>query len=159
MELRRCLSYHQVDLPPTDEQVNEIREAFSLFDIENVGEITARELGSVLTAHGYTASEEALVHMLNDIDEDESGTIEFNEFCSLMSRKLRPKEQEEEIQAAFKAFDKDNDGYITAQELKSYMTDLGQNLSMREVEAMITEADEDQDGRISYNEFCKLISS
>jgi Ca2+-binding EF-hand superfamily protein len=50
--------------------IPELREAFFLFDIENVGEITVRELGAVLSAHGYSTTEETLAHMLNEIDED-----------------------------------------------------------------------------------------
>lgn len=78
-----------------------------------------------------------------------NGTIEFNEFLSMMSKKSEQRELEE-ITDAFKIFDKNGDGYINAAELRHVMTNLGEKLSDKEVEDMIREADMDGDGRINY---------
>jgi hypothetical protein len=58
---------------------------------------------------------------------------------------------------AFKVFDKDEDGYINKDELRSVMHQLGQKLSPNEVDEMINEADADGDGKINYMEFVKMM--
>lgn len=74
------------------------------------------------------------------------------QFIGLMARKLRDVDCEEEIREAFKVFDKNNDGFISAAELRHVMTNLGEKLSDQEVEEMIREADVDGDGEINYSE-------
>lgn len=69
-----------------------------------------------------------------------------------MARKLRDVDSEEEIKEAFKVFDKDGNGFISAAELRHVMTNLGEKLSDQEVEEMIREADVDGDGQINYRE-------
>jgi len=57
---------------------------------------------------------------------------------------------------AFKVFDKDGNGFISAAELRHVMTNFGEKLTDEEVDAMILEADIDGDGRINYVEFVKI---
>lgn len=54
-------------------------------------------------------------------------------------------------------FDKDGDGYITAVELKLVMKQLGEELSQEQLSDMMREADGNGDGRIDFNEFCKMM--
>ncbi|CAN1256601.1 Probable calcium-binding protein CML11 [Linum perenne] len=56
-------------------------------------------------------------------------------------------------------FDRDGNGYITAAELAHSMAKLGHALTVEELNGMITEADTDGDGRISFSEFSRAISS
>jgi len=74
----------------------------------------------------------------------------------MMARKMRDTDSEEEIKEAFKVFDKDGNGYISAAELRHVMTNLGEKLSDTEVDEMIREADVDGDGQINYEEFVKV---
>ncbi len=67
-----------------------------------------------------------------------------------MARKIQDTDTEEEIREAFKVFDKDNNGFISAAELRHVMTNLGEKLTEEEVEEMIREADVDGDGQINY---------
>lgn len=73
----------------TEEQISDFREAFSLFDKDGDGSISARELGIVLRSLGQNPTEKELSELINDIDEDSSGTIDFAEFLNLMAEKLR----------------------------------------------------------------------
>jgi hypothetical protein len=52
---------------------------------------------------------------------------------------------------AFRVFDRNGDGYISAPELRLVMTNLGEKLTDEEVDDMIKEADLDGDGVVSYN--------
>lgn len=76
----------------------------------------------------------------------------------MMSSKMAETNLEEDIFEAFKVFDKDGNGLISARELKHVMANLGEALSEDEVDAMITEADTDGDGSINYAEFFSMMS-
>ena len=93
------------------------------------------------------------------IDADGSGTIDFPEFLTMMARKMKDTDNEEEILEAFKVFDKDGNGFISAAELRHIMTNLGEKLTDEEVDEMIREADIDGDGQINYEEFVKMMMS
>jgi len=77
-------------------------------------------------------------------------TIDFPEFLTMMARKMKDTDSEEEIKEAFKVFDKDGNGFISAAELRHVMTNLGEKLTDEEVDEMIREADIDGDGQINY---------
>ncbi len=79
-----------------------------------------------------------------------NGTIDFTEFLTLMSKKMKDTDTEEEIKEAFRVFDRDGNGYISASELRHVMTNLGEKLTDEEVDEMIREADENGDGHIDY---------
>lgn len=70
------------------------------------------------------------------------------EFLTMMARKMKDTDSEEEIREAFKVFDRDNNGFISAAELRHVMTSIGEKLTDEEVDEMIREADQDGDGRI-----------
>ncbi|KAF9028904.1 hypothetical protein BDZ89DRAFT_744122 [Hymenopellis radicata] len=132
------------------EQISEFKEAFSLFDKDGDGTITTKELGTVMRSLGQNPTEAELQDMINEVDADGNGTIDFPEFLTMMARKMRDTDSEEEIKEAFKVFDKDGNGFISAAELRHVMTNLGEKLSDNEVDEMIREADVDGDGQICY---------
>ena len=76
-----------------------------------------------------------------------------------MSKIELTEEQKKEYTQAFEVFDKDKDGFVTRQELKTIMRSLGQNPSEDDIEEMMVTADANQDGKISYDEFMTLISN
>lgn len=57
---------------------------------------------------------------------------------------------------AFKAFDADNNGAITAAELGGIMGSLGYNPSEEEVRSMMLEGDTNKDGLLSIEEFLEM---
>ena len=80
------------------------------------------------------------VNMINEVDADGNGTIDFPEFCTLMARKMKDTDSEEELKEAFRVFDKDGNGFISAAELRHIMTNLGEKLTDEEVDEMLREA-------------------
>ena len=136
------------------------------------GTITNVELGTVMRSLGQNPTEAELQDMINEVDADGNGTIDFPEFLTMMARKMRDTDTQEEIKEAFKVFDKDGNGFISAAELRHVMTSLGaflqmisrpfglvircplrigEKLSDKEVDEMIREADIDGDGQINYD--------
>lgn len=74
----------------------------------------------------------------------------------MMARKMKDTDSEEEIREAFRVFDKDGNGFISAAELRHVMTNLGEKLTDEEVDEMIREADIDGDGQVNYEGKRKL---
>ncbi|PIC36046.1 hypothetical protein B9Z55_015189 [Caenorhabditis nigoni] len=64
----------------------------------------------------------------------------------------------EMIREAFKIFDRDGNGVITANEFKLFMINMGMCFDECEVEEMMNEVDCDGNGEIDYEEFVKIFS-
>ena len=94
---------------------------------------------------GQNPTKSELQEMINEVDVNGNGTIDFSEFLNLMSRKMKDVDSEEELKEAFRVFDKDQTGFISAQELRHVMTNLGEKLSDEEVDEMIRQVDVDRD--------------
>ena len=140
------------------EQIADFREAFSLFDFDENGSISAKELGEVLRALGQNPSMNELHDMINEVDQDGNGTVEFAEFVILMTNKVKEMTKEDEIYEAFMVLDKEKDDYISEKELKYFMRKVAHiKLSSEEAKAMIDFADSDGDGLITYDDFRSVI--
>merc|ERR1712023_403527 len=72
----------------SDEQMEEIREAFGLFDADASGMIDVRELKAAMRALGFEVKNEELKKMVTDVDNDGNGTIEFAEFLMMITNKI-----------------------------------------------------------------------
>merc|ERR1711966_349062 len=70
----------------TEEQIEEIREAFNLFDADNSGAIDVRELKAAMRALGFEVKKEELKKMISDIDNDGNGSIEFAELLDMINQ-------------------------------------------------------------------------
>merc|ERR1740138_1752945 len=116
-----------------------------------------KELGILMNSLGQNPTEAELRKMMSGTEMDENGRIDFIEFLSLMSRKMMDTDTDEELIEAFKVFDDDGDGFISAWEMKKSMDHLGEAVSAEEVDEMIREADFDGDGQINYDEFVRMM--
>merc|ERR1711994_1238668 len=105
----------------TTDQIAEFREAFLLFDKDGDGTITTIELGTVMRSLGQNPTEEELQEMINEVDEDGGGSVDFTEFLTMMVKKMKDTDTEDDIREAFRVFDKDGNGYITMEELRQVM--------------------------------------
>lgn len=137
----------------------EFKEAFSLFDKDGDGTITTKELGTVMRSLGQNPTEAELQDMINEVDADGNGTIDFPEFLTMMARKMKDTDSKEEIREAFRVFDKDGNSYINAAKLRHVMTNLGEKLADEEVDEMIREANIDGDGQVNYEEFVQMMTA
>merc|ERR1711975_136704 len=100
----------------SEEQLDEIREAFSLFDSDASGAIDVRELKAAMRALGF------------DIENDGNGTIEFAEFLGMMTGKMGEKDSREDIEKVFKLFDDDGTSKISFKNLARVAEELGENI-------------------------------
>merc|ERR1711885_1240 len=141
----------------TEEQRQEIREAFDPFDTDGSGTIDAKELKVAMRALGFEPKKEEIKKMISDIDKDGTGTIDFNEFLQMMTSKMSEKDSKEETLKAFRLFDDDSTGKISFKNLKRVAKELGENLTDEELQEMIEEADRDGDGEVNESEFLRVI--
>ncbi|RNA20015.1 Calmodulin [Brachionus plicatilis] len=138
-------------------QLNEIREAFDIFDRDKSGSISVKEMERVFKSLGIQASREEIRLVVKEMDIDGDGEISFEEFVRVMGDKFYRRYTSSEIKAAFKHFDKDNNGFITCEELKECMAKMGKHFSDREINRMIRSIDRDGNGMISIEEFAQLL--
>ncbi|CAN8209592.1 unnamed protein product [Coccothraustes coccothraustes] len=141
----------------TEEQKQEIREAFDLFDTDGSGSIDIKELKVAMRALGFEPKKEEIKKMIADIDKEGSGTINFEDFLAMMTQKMSEKDSKEEILKAFRLFDDDGTGKISFKNLKRVAKELGENLTDEELQEMIDEADRDGDGEVSEQEFLRIM--
>ncbi|MCE0481384.1 calmodulin-like 3 [Datura stramonium] len=143
-----------------ENQLVQFKEAITLFDKDGDGCITIEELATVIRSLDQNPTEEELCHMISEVDADhDNGAMEFTEFLNLISKKMKETDQEEELKEAFKVFDKDQNGYISANDLRHVMINLGEKLTDEEAEQMIKEADLDGDGQVNFDEFVKMMKT
>ncbi|MEJ1270755.1 hypothetical protein NN561_001583 [Cricetulus griseus] len=108
---------------------------------------------------GQNPTEAELQDMINDVGADGNGTIDFPEFLTMMARKMKGTDSEEETREAFLVFDKDSNGYISKAELCHVTTNLGEKLTDEEVDEMIREADLNGDSQVHYEEFVQMMTA
>jgi len=71
----------------TDEQLEELKTAFDMFDKDGDG-ISREELEDAMKTFGKAPTQEELDEMMRNADEDGSGTIDFQEFLKMMAGNL-----------------------------------------------------------------------
>lgn len=124
-----------------------------------IGTIELHELQQVMRKLGQNPSEKELREMIRTVDDNGDCEIDFDEFLLLMKSRIGTRDAEQELRDAFAVFDTDNSGAIDRKELKRLMKKLGQALSEAELDAMMSEVDENGDGEISFEEFKALMQS
>ncbi|CAH8546993.1 unnamed protein product [Heterobilharzia americana] len=141
----------------TEEQIDELRETFRLFDKDHNGYITIQELCSIMKMFSRPCTLNEAKEMMLHVDKNNDGIIDFREFLELMSPLIISNNIDDTyLWGSFNFFDKDKDGNITSKELKIVLQSLHLKLTDSEIDEMIHEADIDKNGTISFEEF-KLI--
>ena len=141
----------------TEEQRQEIKEAFDLFDTDGSGSIDAKELKVAMRALGFEPKKDEIKKMIADLDTEGNGVIDYNDFLELMTVKMAERDPMEEMMKAFRLFDDDDTGKISFKNLKRVAKELGENMTDDEIQEMIDEADRDGDGEICDEEFFRIM--
>jgi serine/threonine-protein phosphatase 2B regulatory subunit len=102
--------------------------------------------------------------MIAIFDEDGGGDVDFQEFVSGLSAFSSKGNKEQKLRFAFKVYDIDRDGYISNGELFIVLKMMvGNNLKDQQlqqiVDKTIMEADLDNDGKISFDEFAHMVAN
>ncbi|XP_068635179.1 calcium-dependent protein kinase 17-like [Aristolochia californica] len=138
----------------SEEEIAGLKEMFKMIDTDNSGQITVEELRAGLKRVGANLTESEIYALMEAADIDNSGTIDYGEFIAATIH-LNKLDREDHLFAAFSYFDKDGSGYITQDELQQVCEEFG--VEDIQLEDMIREVDQDNDGRIDYNEFVEMM--
>ncbi|XP_076095377.1 neo-calmodulin-like [Mytilus galloprovincialis] len=149
----------EIEIPP--DILADFKQAFKLFDDDDSGTITSKELGTVLRQLGQNPTEAELQDMINEVDEDGNGTIEIDEFVEMMKDKVLTNGENEDdvVLETFNVFDVDSTGLITCDNLQKVFSGLGIKCSDDEIKLMIDGADLKKDGVIDFEEFETMIKN
>ena len=134
----------------SEEEVQEIKEAFDLFDLDGEGTIDPKELKIAMQSLGFEAKNQTIYQMIADIDADGNGAIDFEEFLSLMTARVGEKDSKEDIEKVFKLFDDERTGCITIKNLRRVAKELGEAMDDNELNEMIERADSNKDGLVDF---------
>ncbi|CAI6324955.1 unnamed protein product [Periconia digitata] len=162
----------------SEEQREEIIEAFNLFDLDKDGYIDYHELKVAMKALGFDLPKTEILGVLQThgvkTQQQQQGKgkapagsgaqyqspprllLSFPTFQTLMAQKISTRDPVEEIIRAFRLFDEGGKGRITLQDLERVAKELGEGLQSDELMAMIEEFDMDGDNAISEEEFIQI---
>merc|ERR1712080_807843 len=145
------------------DEIKVLKSCFTLFDVKKQDFLSADDLDDILRAMGFRPSKEELKEILEEIDEDGSGEIEFEEFCQLCAKFLIEEPDEEtmkaELKEAFRVYDKEANGFITTDTLREIISELDTRLTKEDLDGIIEEIDEDGSGTMDFDEFCAMMMS
>ena len=141
----------------TDEQRKDLQDIFDQFDKDKDGKISGKELANAMFSMGQNPTDDEINEMMREVDLNQDGKIDFDEFMILMTKSSPETQAEEEVINAFRVFDKEGNGLIASSELKHIMMTIGDKMSEEEAEEMVNEADIDEDGMINYEEFVRMM--
>lgn len=138
----------------SEDEIAGLREMFKMLDTDNSGQITLEELKTGLQRVGANLKESEIATLMEAADIDNSGSIDYGEFLAATLH-LNKVEREDNLFAAFSYFDKDGSGYITQDELQKACEEFG--IGDAHLDDIIRDIDQDNDGRIDYNEFVTMM--
>merc|ERR1719370_2701735 len=129
--------------------IAEFKMAFDIFDHDGGGDINTNELGRVMKLLGQSPSKEELDEIVQAVDVDGSGSIDFDEFLIMMVKEM------------FRLFDKNGDNFLDWDELNDAIMgveDADPPIEKWEVDAIYNEIDNNGDGVIDVEEFTNWLT-
>ena len=146
----------------TEDIVLEIKEAFDNYDTDKSGSISINELKDALLGMGIDAKASTLVAMMNEIDKDKSGTIDFDEFFNVITFQMGDSDSREDLWKVYNLFLGPEAGQKNAkigfQQLKRAFKEIHEEISDEELMDLIGKADNDRDGGVDFEEFYAFMT-
>lgn len=141
-----------------------LRQLFDLFDRNGDGEISQKEFTESIGRLGIQIPAEMITQMMKTIDLNGNGCLDVEGFRVFYTMIMEAKESgggggDMDMREAFNLFDKDGDGFITAEELRVVLASLGlkEGRSIEDCKQLIMKVDVDDDGRVSFEEFLQMM--
>ena len=143
------------------EEVDEIKQAFDLFDTNGTGKIDPKELKAAMQSLGFDSKNPTIFQLIADLDTPEAaknGGIDFDNFVEAINNKLGDKESKEGIRRIFDLFiDDPNSDTITLNSLKKIVRELGENMTAEELKDMLERASSNGT-ELTFDEFYEIMT-
>jgi len=140
-----------------DEMVQQLIDAWNMYS-RGSDQIPCRDIGYVLRILGQNPTEDDIVEMVMEANCEWEGIMTRNDFLQVGERILRTScNQMEDVKAAFRVFDYNNDGSISREELREALVNFGERCTEEEFAIMFTQADKNKNGRIDFDEFVDMM--
>ena len=101
-------------------------------------------------------SDQELSKIISELDADGSETLEFPEFVSMMAKRMKNKDSEQELREAFSVLDERRTGFVKSSELRQLLVEV-MGESEEEVLGMLREVAANKAGDINIEEFIKIV--
>ena len=137
----------------TKEQLDGMRDTFREADKDKSGKLNLRELEKLVLAMPGMKKEFAEM-ILKHADHDRDMMINYEELINMFSYD----DPEDKVKAMYRMYDTDKDGSISKRELAKLMSMGESQIGSGMMSLVWSMADEDGDGRLDYDEFCKLLN-
>nr|XP_043626834.1 calcium-binding allergen Ole e 8-like [Erigeron canadensis] len=139
---------------------DEVKKIFNRFDTNGDGKISEDELANILKSLNPNTSPDEVKRIMSETDTNSDGFITLDEFIILCKGIAGESESESinDLKEAFKLYDLDNNGVISANELQQILSQLGENYTLESCANMIKSVDSDGDGFVDFEEFRKMMS-
>mmetsp|Transcript_43409 Transcript_43409/g.80878 ORF Transcript_43409/g.80878 Transcript_43409/m.80878 type:complete len:710 (-) Transcript_43409:132-2261(-) len=141
----------------SEEMVRELYYTFNKVDVDRSGKLTSKELEKVLRASGVDIPESDIQDFVDLADIDNSGGLDFGEFLTILKSKMRGRDRTAELIEAFKLIDKNHDGFVSVEELRTSLQALNISYAENEVTRMFHQANKSGHGNVSYTDFEAFI--
>ena len=154
----------------SEEDILQLKEVFDTFDYNGNGILSPNDLRNALMSYGYNANKETVYDIIAEFDEDESGGLSFKEFLRMITGSLannnsninntyKKINKKNEIERVFRKFDNKNKGFIDLDCLRRMVGEFGEEVDEGELKEIIKKVDSNQDGKISFEDFYKVMTS
>ncbi|KAB0794606.1 hypothetical protein PPYR_11445 [Photinus pyralis] len=140
------------ELPP--EQIAVLRKAFESFDSQKSGSISCDMVSEILRLMGQPFDKKILQELIEEVDADKSGRLEFEEFVTLAAKFIVEEDDEamqKELKEAFRLYDKEGNGYIKTSALREILRELDDQLTEKDLDNLIEEIDTDGSGTVDFD--------
>jgi len=141
----------------SDGQQAAAKAVFSGFDKRGEDQIRVGDIAAAMKKVGHNVKPDWLESMEDEIDTEGTGFIGFEEFCTLLTKKMQADEDERELKEIFRVLDKEKKGEVNVSELRWILKSLGDDLTEDDIDDMIADVDTDGSGLVDYEEFSKLM--
>jgi len=139
-------------------QFEDAHNTFHLFDKKGDSHVATKDVGKLFATLALKIDGDKLKDWTDEMDEEATGFISWEQFKTMYETKLKEDEDERELKEAFRVLDKEHKGVIDVKDLRWILESLGDDLTPEEIEDMITATDTDGSGTVDYEEFAGLMN-
>lgn len=141
-----------------EDQIQNLRNAFTIIDVNGDGQLTIEELKLGLTKiPGINLNLDDLGKAMTMIDTNQNGLIDYTEFIAACLHSYNYL-KESHLRSAFSYFDKDGSGTISREELRQCLQSDDFTLKDEEVDNLLNGVDANDDGEVDYDEFMEMMT-